>query len=152
MFTRMKLRHYGATHYNPSLFKPISDVPFFSKPRGGLWTSPVGAEYGWRHWCEDEGFGNLNDYFDLEFNGTILKIESVADLDLLPWVEQSGVCFVSFQALCSPEFVYGAIHLTTEGQEKTRFTYPRSLYGWDCETVLVMNPRTITFSAAQSLL
>ena len=34
---------------------------------------------------------------------------------------------------------YDAIFLTEKGQHETRFSEP-SLYGWDCECVLVMNP------------
>lgn len=34
---------------------------------------------------------------------------------------------------------YDAIYLTDKGQWKTRNTYPNTLYGWDCETLLVLN-------------
>jgi hypothetical protein len=32
-----------------------------------------------------------------------------------------------------------AIWLTEAGQWETRHTYPRNLYGWDCETIFIMN-------------
>lgn len=142
-FVKLRLRHYGNAHYNNKLFEPISDVPFRNKPLGGLWTSPVDSEYGWKHWCEDEDFRDCEEYFDLEFNGTVLEINSVEDMDLLPWIESDGMHFVSFQALCALGFSYDAIHLTVKGQEETRYTHPKSLYGWDCETVLVLNPGAI---------
>jgi len=142
-FVKLRLRHYGNTRYDSNRFEPISDVPFRNKPLGGLWTSPVDSEYGWRHWCEDESFRDCDEYFDLEFEGTVLQIDSVSDMELLPWIESDGMHFVSFQALCALGFSYDAIHLTEKGQEETRLTHPRSLYGWDCETVLVMNPDAI---------
>ena len=38
---------------------------------------------------------------------------------------------------------YDVIKLTDEGQWKTRLTNP-SLYGWDCECILIMNPDVVT--------
>ena len=142
---RMRLVHYGADKYRDDMIEPISDVPFRNKPQGGLWTSPVGSEYGWKNWCEAEDYGDLSNSFELEFEGTVLKIDSVEDMEQLPWIEVDGVWFVSFQALCpSPiGFYYDAIHLTVKGQRDTRFTHPKSLYGWDCETVLILNPATV---------
>jgi len=34
---------------------------------------------------------------------------------------------------------YDAIHLTDRGQWATRMTHPKNLYGWDCESVLILN-------------
>jgi len=59
----LQLLHFGAARYNPKKFKPISDVSFGNKPTGGLWTSPVDSEYGWREWCEQESFGNIKQCF-----------------------------------------------------------------------------------------
>jgi len=140
---RLRLLHYGASQYDPNKFAPISDVPFRNKPKGGLWTSPVDSEYGWRDWCEAESWGDLTKSFEVEFTGAVYVIDSMQDMNELPWIECDGHSFISFQALCAMGFTYDAIHLTEKGQSDTRFTYPRSLYGWDCETVLVMNPDSI---------
>ena len=42
----------------------------------------------------------------------------------------------------SPGFSHGE-NIKENGQGATRFTYPRSLYGWDCETILILNARAI---------
>ncbi len=154
----MKLIHYGAKSYKRDLFKSISDIPFSNKPDGGLWTSVIGSEYGWKEWCEENSFGKLDSSFELEFEGSVMKIDSIADMNRLPWINSNGIDidFVSFQALCVPTFYYDAIHLTMLGEERTRFpistmkererskfSLTRSLYGWDCETVLIMNPNSI---------
>ena len=144
MKSKMKLIHYGNTHYIPSWFEPISDEPFRNKPKGGLWTSPINSEYGWSDWCEGEGYGDLSAWFELDFNGTVLEIDSFEDMNELPWIESDGHYFVSFQAICACGFAYDAIHLTEKGQKETRMTHPKSLYGWDCETVLVMNPDSVS--------
>ena len=38
---------------------------------------------------------------------------------------------------------YDAIHLTPKGQEDTRWSTPHNLYGWDCETILILNTDNI---------
>lgn len=140
---RLRLLHYGASQYDPNKFAPISDVPFRNKPKGGLWTSPVASKYGWIDWWEENEFGELGSFFEIEFTGTVFVIDSVNDMNKLPWIDLDGHSFISFQAMCAIGFTYDAIHLTEKGQMDTRFTHPRSLYGWDCETVLVMNPDSI---------
>jgi len=138
-----RLIHYGASHYDPEKFLPISDIPFRNKPGGGLWTTPVDSKYGWKEWTDDESYGCTDEHFEVEFKGTILRINSCRDMNKLPWIEQREMHFITFQAMCIPGFYYDAIHLTEKGQRETRLTYPKSLYGWDCETVFVMNPASI---------
>lgn len=137
----LRLRHYGNTHYNRDLIKPICDVPFRNKPKGGLWTSPVDSEYGWCDWSKDNEYGDLSSHFDLDFEGTVFEIDSVEDMNDLPWIEQGNMHFVSFEPLVF--MGYDAIHLTAKGEQETRLIYPKDLYGWDCETVLVMNRNAI---------
>ena len=38
---------------------------------------------------------------------------------------------------------WDAIFLTEKGQRETRFTHPKNLYGWDCESVLILNSNII---------
>jgi len=140
----LQLVHYGSPIYKSEKFIGISDQPFRTKPYGGLWTSPINSEWSWKDWCEAENFGDTSQCFTLNFVGTVLTIDSYKDMLKLPWIESRGIDFVSFQALCASGFIYDAIHLTMKGQNDTRFTHPKSLYGWDCETVLVMNPQSIS--------
>jgi hypothetical protein len=145
MHTKLHLVHYGDSEYRPHSFRPISDEPFSKKPRGGLWTSPVNSEFGWKDWCEAEGYSDLEESFYLEFRGSLLVIDSVEDLKKLPWIESVGygAHSVVFQCFCVGGFTYDAIHLTKKGLEETAFSKPFSLYGWDCECVLILNPDSI---------
>ena len=143
MNARLQLIHYGAPAYNPALFMPISDEPYFVKPKGGLWASPVDSSWGWADWCEEENFGSLDESFNLDFVGNLLVIDNYDDLDALPWIEGMYRAFPSFQCLCVGGFYYDAIHLTVRGERETRYSRPRSLYGWDCESVLILNPNSI---------
>ena len=139
----MNLVHYGSAKYRPESFREISDVPFSKKPSGGLWCSPVESEWGWKDWCESESYGDLDESFCVEFSGDLLVIDCVLDMNKLPWIENSGIHFIAFQPLCVGGFAFDAIHLTVCGERETRFSRPRSLYGWACECVLILNPDSI---------
>lgn len=136
MNTTMILVHYGSDKYDPALFRDIADRPKWTKPSGGFWASPKGSHFGWRQWCENETYGDISRCFEVEFSGRLLVIDSVDDLDNLPWVDDGLISWISFEKLSK---AYDAVHLTVIGQERTRYSLPRSLYGWDCETVFVMN-------------
>lgn len=146
MNATMELIHYGADSYLPELFMPVKDIErCFTKPSGGLWTSPVNCEYGWKQWCESEEFNvkRLTRHVRLRFNGNLLVIDDESDLDKLTWESPFKHMFYPlWEPLVSAG--YDAVHLTERGERKTRLTHPRSLYGWDCETVFVMNPASIT--------
>ena len=140
----MLLERFGSDAFDRAKFKTVANEPFWVKPKGGMWASPVGAEWGWRQWCEAEDFstGDLAKSFRFRCVGNILTIDSVADMKLMP--SQVAKEFTSVM-LYSPDFErmlregVDAIHLTEAGQNATRFSHP-GLYGWDCCCVLVMNP------------
>jgi hypothetical protein len=138
----MKLIHYGATSFDVSKFGQIKNLSYFSKPKGGLWASAVDSEYGWKQWCKEAQFRDCEDdnsfTFELSPDAKILVIDSRSDFDELPKVgNQLKVGdYLDFELLSSQ---YDAIHLTERGMWKTRM----SLYGWDCECVLIMNSKII---------
>lgn len=139
----MRLIHYGASKYDPAKFRPIKNE--WVKPSGGLWASPVGSECGWESWCQAEQFrvNSLKESFEFEIRGRIFTIDCEDDLSRMPWRRKESTPFMfrpDFEAMAEE---YDAIHLTSEGQWRTRHSHPRNLYGWDCECVLVMNPAII---------
>jgi hypothetical protein len=138
----LNLIHYGDDTFSLSKFKPIQDESQqgWVKPKGGLWTSPVDSKFGWKHWCKAEDFAiDLEHSFQLKLEGNVIVIDCEADLEKLCWRNVSNWFF------WEPLLAEGvdAVYLTEEGQWKTRFSRPRSLYGWDCESVLVMNPKCV---------
>lgn len=129
------------------------------KPQGRdlLWTSPVDAKEGWYEWCQTEEFdsgikGHQHWQLTLGDAANLLVIDEYEDLE--PIIKEfpcsCGECIeyayqglnsimtfpVDFPAVAEK---YDGIHLTAEGQWATRLTRPRSLYGWDCETVVLFN-------------
>jgi hypothetical protein len=141
---QMDLIHYGACAWDRSKFNPIVDQHWI-KPSGGLWTSPKDAEFGWKHWClgDDYNTESLSSSFSIVFEGNVLVIDCEEDLDKLVWVQLTAIPSISFETL--QRSGVDAIYLTWKGQCATRWSSPRDLYGWDCESVLIMNPDTLTY-------
>ena len=64
---------YGSTKFSPRKFKTIKNS--WVKPDGGLWTSPINSEYGWKEWCDAEQFRK-----NLEENSFKLKFQDDAKI------------------------------------------------------------------------
>lgn len=132
---------------------PIVDFDMMPKPKGGLWTATVRYENGvpvatsWTDWCRSEHYGTPTAPVTLivpDRPATVYRIDSTADLkeleaayhrpsdiDLRMWPQMSWTRIAAD---------IDAVWLTDAGQWATRFSQP-GLYGWDCETVLWLNPR-----------
>lgn|ERR1035437_4124260 len=138
--------HYGTIKYSPELMKPV-DHKRWSKPGGGLWTSPVDSNWGWKDWCISNEFRDCREEnsFKLKFidKAKILLIDSLDDLIALPKVtfsigdsyKEQYPDFKLLATLCD------AIWLTEEGQRDTHLSHPYNLYGWDCESVFIINSK-----------
>lgn len=133
---------YGCgVEFDLSKFMPVKNRDHV-KPKGGLWTSPIDSEWGWKDWCESEEFGDLSVNFRLRFFGRVYVVDSMAAVEALPWrkAEWSDLLmWPDYEAISDVD----AIHVTIEGERATRYEEP-SLYGWDCETVWIMNPACIS--------
>ena len=154
----------GRDKFDPAKFDEVRNTKSYGhilmKPKGGIWTSPLDSTYGWKDWCKAEGFmkERLDKYIILQFTGTLYVIDGLADLLEMP-INNHRVHTMNMGTVAAsqpyniPEaeldFVsmkkqgIDAIHLTIKGEHRTRFSSPWSLYGWDCETVYVMNQESI---------
>jgi len=135
---------------NPKYFEPPRNDRF-SKPRGGLWTSSyIDREHGseWMDWCIGEDFRSARQHswlLEPMPDARVYEIDTLHDLKALlrkhhydaPW---NGLTLgyglesrmLDFEAIAKR---YDAIHLTSEGQWRTKLSTP-NLYGWDCESTL----------------
>ena len=138
----LKVIHYGSKLFLASQMLPVSNEGWV-KPKGGLWTSPTHSEWGWKDWCDMEHFREctIEMSFVLKFKeGTkILVINKHKDLLALPMVKCEWGLDDRYPDYEAISLFADAIWLTEKGQERTRLTYPISLYGWDCETILILN-------------
>ena len=137
--------HYGHKSFDGNRFMPIRNCRNFLKPHGGLWASPVDAEFGWKAWCEREEFRECdaeNSFtFTLKPEAKVLRIKHIDDLIGLPRAEDAlsfrDWCLLDFEKLL--ELGYDAIELVLSADPRLYWR----LYGWDCDSILVMNPEVI---------
>ena len=125
---------------NRSCLSPLSPV---NKPLGGLWASPSNAGYGWRDWSINESF-RLNTLskctgFHLKDGSNILRLSSGDDITLMREKYRANDGGIDFERIARD---YTAIELTEVNGE----TY-YALYGWDCESIVVLNPDAIEIDA-----
>ena len=143
-FQKFHLITYGIKNFDRKKFIPIKNERFV-KPKGGLWASPVKSKFGWLEWCTREEF-RAEHYkaksFTFWYSGNVFTIDSLKDSLHMPWKKDYDILyFIDFEYMQSVGV--DAVHLTLKGEYETRFSMPRSLYGWDCESVLILNPNGI---------
>ena len=131
---------YGCGEFNPDKFFRPQNREDFNKPRGGLWSSPVGCEWGWKDWCLREDFGDLSHSFTFEFKGKVLKIDSLRDLENAHDKYTLNDRYVDWEKVSED---FDGVWLTARGERDTYFSRPLSLYGWDCETLFVCNKNSV---------
>lgn len=128
-------------------FKPIQNRRF-CKPAGGLWAGLEGSRKSWIDWCEAEEF-RLEKYkssrfrFRLKEGSRVYVICSVVDVKTAPLQKKDPrdwSYYIDFEKLAEE---YDAVLLTAAGEAATRWSDPYSLYGWDVESLLVLNPDCI---------
>ena len=149
----MKFRHYGNTNYEETRVGPIYNIPFFTKPSGGLWASPIKMDgSAWKEWCEQENFymHDLNVYFDfvLHDDAKVLQIYTIDQLkeiaknhSVTTSIIKTNIypfdsCTLDFEAIAKE---YDAIDFRISNDQ--RLYWP--LYGLDCDSILVLNPKAI---------
>ena len=147
--------HYGTADFIKEIFLPIENTPCSNKPgKTGLWASPIDSEYGWKDWCEEENFRECQERLSFQFrlsdSARVYVIDGVSDLVNIPHKMGSNGCllgsYIDFEEMATK---YDAIFLTVEGQWATRLSTEINLYGWDCESILVMNPDVIELVEAK---
>jgi len=141
----MRVVHYtkeAGFELRPITIKNAGTEGIWGKPEGGLWASPVDSKFGWQDWCRAKDFRDtgkqLRVILDIDM-GSFITINSQADLSQLPWYPPvAGLNLmeaIDFEKLAAGGV--DGVYLTEQGQWATRFSHPRSLYGWECESILI---------------
>lgn len=141
--------HYGATELHE--IEPIQNERFFTKPKGGLWASPVDASFGWKEWCEREHFRKNSEENSFRFRvkdeSKIIHLYSVKDLDKLPkqkseYNDESLMCILDFEKI-QKDYDGIELHLSDESNHDFCNGLYFKLYGWDCDSILIFNEKAI---------
>lgn len=135
----MEYIHYGDRIFDMNKFKKIKNINFV-KPEGGLWASRVDAKYGWIDWIKDNDFctdkyAKDNFFkFRLRDEANILVINSANILKKLPRskTETASLIILDFEELSK---MYDAIEVLISECNELYW----DLYGWDCDSILIMN-------------
>ena len=129
----------------------------FNKPTGGLWSStytPLADEDSkWIEWCKDncqeDWVGKHSILLEIKSNARIFTIDSQDDLlNLYRLYPRVTFCDQKYIDYYEVQKDWDIIHLTEDGEWVCR--HPRiytglnknielSLYGWDCESSLILN-------------
>ena len=113
----------------------VTDNDLYKKPCGGIWTSPVTADYGWKQFCQDnEWYDDLNAYHLIpEDDVNVYTLDTVDDLsNLIEEHGREGIDCIDFESAFTE---YDGIYLSDEGETNTRHSTP-NLRGWDVASVV----------------
>lgn len=145
--------HHGSSKFCAKAFVPITNLDVRNKPLGGLWASPSDAEYGWFEWSMQNGFftDRLKKSFEFELSQDVKILELTPDnVWDLPTQESVGLWDIRKRQESHYGMVMGvdfeALAKEYDVLECSITKHPRlywSLYGWDCDSILVLNPSVI---------
>lgn len=140
--------HYGDSAFHREKFKKARNAKYGIKPEYGLWGSPVDAEYGWKQWCEDNEFREINEkesfYFRIR-GWQVYEIEKPQDLENLPHIpvlEENKrknpyeELFLDYEKMAKGELSYSALEVKIKDVEE-------QLPGYDCDCILVLDDRDL---------
>jgi hypothetical protein len=158
---KMNFKNYvilGKKELNKELFNPVKNITCSVKPQGGLWACPYYPNHkyisGWHKWCSsemDNWLSNDSIILELKDDARIFTIDKEKDLidfiNIVGIAEDEFTLRMGLKMLAYPNFkkasqLFDVIYLTKKGQWKTRFTSNEcdyNLYGWDCESILILN-------------
>lgn len=148
-------RHWGNSHFIHPYFTPISNNEWGNKPHGGLYACPTkDVDISWDEWCKSNDFmtNRLEKYFDftLKDNARVLVIKDIKDLEKLPGYTKGDSYLqingnIDFEKL-SEEYDALMVYMyrsTDISEDDFMDGMYYKLYGWDVDTLLVLNPDII---------
>lgn len=148
--------HYGSTYFDISKFDTPQNRPYFQKPYGGLWASPIDAKRGWKEWCEDERFRVCNEEnsfsFTLRDGAKVYHVRNCKDVLKMPEVKSDIELHEHIPDFEKMAKEYDAIelHLSEEEQHEHGDGLYFALYGWDCDSIIILNPYVVCEEVSKS--
>ena len=140
-----KYIHYGSIVFDKNKFEKVSN--YFIKPRGGFWASRIDSEYGWKEWNDDNKFTTCQKENSFEFSlspgANVVELFTLEDLQKIP-VRRKGAFADDIWLIDFEECVKRGID-AIELMDIGKGLY-FSLYGWDCECILILNPDIVEVS------
>lgn len=139
--------HYGHTAFIPEQFDPIKNWYGMTKPRGGFWASPKDAENGWKDWCEAESFRKCEESnsfsFTLRDDSNVLIITNTEQVRCIPQQNDERFSMPKLWTALDFETLESSGVDAVEVNLSADWNLYYELYGWDCDSILIMNPEII---------
>jgi len=146
----MKYIHYGHKAFSLNDFIDVSNEEYRNKPKGGLWASPIDSKYGWKQWCEDEQFRECNDensfIFELKPEAKIYQInckEDILKLQKIEYAMMRSNIYPDFEQIKESGIDAIQFNLSNDNEGTFDDSMYFALYGWDCDSLLVLNKHII---------
>lgn len=138
--------HYGHNSFDVNKFIAPQNRRFFNKPIGGLWASKTDTKYGWKQWCEQEDFCKCSEdnsfLFTIFDSANILYINCVDDVKKLP-DQKIDISLTTIKTVDFEQLIANGID-AIEFNISNDWDLYMALYGWDCDSTLILNPDVIT--------
>lgn len=146
--------HYGAKEFDPTINFPIKNEHLWVKPSGSLWASRIDSKFGWKHWCEVEDFRdcdiNNSFKFTLKPESKIITISTLETLKKLPpMVPYTGESifsryYIDFEKCLISGIDAIELYYFETGYIPDRGDLYNALYGWDCDSIVILNPDVVS--------
>ena len=141
--------HYGSKKFDTERFTPIQNCYPRNKPIGGLWASDVNAPFGWKKWCEGEQYRTKHYTesncfrFQLSGNAKILVLTCEEEVGALPQLGDKDIVGYKpdFEKIMAMGYDVIDYRLSDDISGIGKLYW--CLYGWDCDSILVLNPNVI---------
>ena len=137
--------HYGHKRFDINQFVMPKNRNLRNKPIGGLWASRTDAKLGWKDWCKDNDFKECSEDFCFTFklsdNANILYINCVDDVKKLP-DQKTDLSLTYMKTVDFEELIANGVD-AIEFNISNDWDLYMALYGWDCDSTLILNPNII---------
>lgn len=138
---------YGTDEFDVNKFRqPIFNskrAMINNKPVGGLWASPIDAQFGWVDFCDCSSFHlktlAKHFIFKLKPNANIYIIDNVEDLRKISTIPFYGELCINWELLQD----FDGIFVTDNGRKLKVVKGLRGLDAWDVASICVFNPDII---------
>lgn len=154
--------HYGSNKFDKNSFINVRNIDYTKigyYPEGhrtkpefgtGLWASPIHSRANWRNLCigyDLSGLKAIKDkkyfVFKLAKDANVVRIKSMKDFDNFSYFKiDNKECSILFEEAIADGI--DAIELCLESKEWDELE--DALFGWDCSSILIMNPNIVKVS------
>ena len=138
-----KYIHYGSDKFDIAKFKDVENRVCFNKPKGGLWACNVDSDYDWKDFVTENDIGvdvSKSFCFELKPDARILSLHSKDD-----FYKMSDEYALKYDILLNMISCFDFERIAKDYDAidyRVKELYDE-LYGWDFDSLLVLNPKVI---------